>query len=326
MIQTSSIVTPGPSPNLVTAITNQLLKSHISQQTKKKRIFSKTHSLPLFTSSPSIEASTTTSKGDIDEYINKCITDAIENGIEILDFSCLGITELPSTLSDLNGMISFNSVGTFQPFIQLFLQGNLLRELDPLLFSISNITVLSLRNNQLTWLPSCIANLTRLVELNIGGNQFACVPKELERLTQLKVFNPYPNPFITSDISNIEDIDGCPYFIPMIKDTDTLQELSCRWILNHSIALIPSLNIPIHLGNRIKHVQKSRAACFACGSLYYAPNSYHVEFITLCTKPDIPAISFFCCSKGKASADHWLYRNVIYPNHLLRTIQTQPQT
>jgi Leucine-rich repeat (LRR) protein len=269
--------------------------SHVFHSTptipKRKRSLSKTHSLPLFTS-PSTESIQSMSD-DISEYVNKCLVDAIENGNEIIDLSCLALTEVPSSLQDLGGMISVRgsnsdqlSINITQPSIQLFLQGNLLSELSWFLCSIKNITVLSLRNNRLQIIPSCISQLTRLVELNIGGNQISWLPKEILACSSLQVFNPYPNPFIASSDIKIEQEGSYKW--------DSLQELSTRTLLQSKYYLF---ELPEHLKSRLYHTFHYGSKCFECHRPYHKPYSYHVEFITFCTKPDLPMVSFFCHPK-----------------------------
>lgn len=253
----------------------------------KKRLFSKTHSLPLFTSTPSTE-SLTISKNDIDDYINKCLIDSIENGTEVIDLSCLALDEIPSSLMDLNGMICTKKSGSLsstitRPSIQLFLQGNIIQEISSL-FIIQNLTVLSLRNNQLDYIPPSISQLKRLVELNIGGNQIRFLPKEITRLDSLQVFNPYPNPFITQDQLEKQDFFPSSY---------SLQEL-CFRMLNHSSKIT---RFPKHLIERINHAQEIGTNCANCRYLHYIPTIRVVEFSIFCTKADLPMISFYCSHK-----------------------------
>lgn len=253
----------------------------------KKRLFSKTHSLPLFTSTPSTE-SLTISKNDIDDYINKCLIDAIENGTEVIDLSCLALREIPSSLTDLNGMICTKKSGSLssivtQPSIQLFLQGNLIQEIS-YLFTIQNLTVLSLRNNQLDYIPPSISQLTRLVELNIGGNQIRFLPKEITKLESLQVFNPYPNPFITLDQLVKYNSSSFSY---------SLQEL-CFRMLKHNSKIT---RFPKHLIERIKYAQEIGTNCMNCHCLHHVPTIRVIEFSIFCTKTDLPMISFYCSQK-----------------------------
>ncbi|KAF2857379.1 hypothetical protein K470DRAFT_223488, partial [Piedraia hortae CBS 480.64] len=59
------------------------------------------------------------------------------------------------------------------------LAGNYLKRLPSELFSLSNITVLSVRNNSLELLPAVINQLSRIQSLNIAGNKLKHLPWEL---------------------------------------------------------------------------------------------------------------------------------------------------
>lgn len=66
------------------------------------------------------------------------------------------------------------------------------------MWTLQNLTVLSIRNNKLTELSPSIANLHNLVELNVAGNRLRWLPYEMLRLVgptgKLKRFSVLPNP------------------------------------------------------------------------------------------------------------------------------------
>lgn len=89
----------------------------------------------------------------------------------------------------------------FIPEIKMFLAKNGLVSLPSELWSLANITVLSMRNNDLTYLSPSVARLHNLQELNIAGNQFRYLPWELLSLIlppdrKLQRLSLSPNPFL----------------------------------------------------------------------------------------------------------------------------------
>jgi hypothetical protein len=86
-----------------------------------------------------------------------------------------------------------------QPLLQIYLSGNSLSSLPCELFSLDNLTVLSLRNNNLGVLSPHISNLRNLVELNIAGNGLRYLPWEfldLVRGENLQSLTALPNPLL----------------------------------------------------------------------------------------------------------------------------------
>lgn len=84
----------------------------------------------------------------------------------------------------------------FRPHIQLYLSQNALGSLPLETWSLSNLTVLSIRHNELTELPAGIARLENLAELNIAVNKLRWLPYELLSLTgkSLRQLALRPNP------------------------------------------------------------------------------------------------------------------------------------
>ncbi|OCK76444.1 hypothetical protein K432DRAFT_385441 [Lepidopterella palustris CBS 459.81] len=128
--------------------------------------------------------------GEGELLARKVIEKGLEAGAEQIDLSNLSLTSLSDdTLRPLHSLVRYPRVhntapspeqyDAFTPSIQLFLSGNALRSLPPEMWSLQNITVLSLRNNGLTELPPCIAQLKNLFELNVSGNRLRWLPWEL---------------------------------------------------------------------------------------------------------------------------------------------------
>jgi len=91
-----------------------------------------------------------------------------------LDLSGLGMTQLPSSLSQLNQLQ------------RLHLDHNKLTGLPEWLGQLSQIRWLDLSSNQLTMLPDSLGQLTQLQELNLSFNRLLTVPDWLSRFTQLQ--------------------------------------------------------------------------------------------------------------------------------------------
>lgn len=68
------------------------------------------------------------------------------------------------------------------------------RNLSPILWSLSQLTVLYLNDNQLTRLPSEIACLTNLVTLDLSNNKLRNLPAEIGReknINDRSIFSQY---------------------------------------------------------------------------------------------------------------------------------------
>ena len=110
------------------------------------------------------------------------------------------LIRLPIDMNDKQ-KITPDHYAPLTPEIKLFLAKNELVSLPPELWTLANITVLSLRNNELTELPPSISRLRNLQELNIAGNQLRWLPWEMLDLMlpsnrKLVHLNLSPNPFI----------------------------------------------------------------------------------------------------------------------------------
>ncbi|KAL9042278.1 MAG: hypothetical protein Q9214_003832 [Letrouitia sp. 1 TL-2023] len=130
------------------------------------------------------------------ERVNECV----DNGNALVDLSSLGLSRLQEpTLRPLCYHICPFTQGTFYQDIHILLANNSLLTLPGTLFSISRLTVLSLRSNELAFLPPAISRLEHLYELNLSNNNFRFLPFELHSLVckdRLRVLSLFPNPFL----------------------------------------------------------------------------------------------------------------------------------
>ncbi|KAK5137580.1 hypothetical protein LTR08_007875 [Meristemomyces frigidus] len=123
-------------------------------------------------------------------FVQMCV----DTGQESVDLSDFGLSYISNaTLRPLHQLIrntfanfthppSEDEFGPLTPSIQLYLSGNQLTALPSELFTLTNITVLSLRNNELSEIPPAIGRLDKLKELNISGNGLRYLPWELLEL------------------------------------------------------------------------------------------------------------------------------------------------
>lgn len=208
--------------------------------------------------------------------------------------------------------------------LNLYLSQNRLSagSLPPALFSLDNLTVLTLRGNRLAELPPGIGRLHALVELNVASNGLEWLPAELGNLPRLRVLALHPNHFIappaeptTSSISlsplSANTTPVRPRLVSPVQihfTVPSLVELCTRVLLAHdpdyptnpvrNIALEPSLrNLPRHL-----------LAPFAEA----IPSAF-----TLATPPTNENESLYdplasiCCSPAHADAEVVYYRHAV---------------
>lgn len=104
------------------------------------------------------------------ERVRRAIDTVIDAADDCVDLSYFGLGSIPDDIKELRYVTVLHKENSEAATLKLFLGGNALTRLNPLLFTIKNLSVLSLRANHLTSLPSEIALLENLVELSIGNN------------------------------------------------------------------------------------------------------------------------------------------------------------
>ncbi|KAF9979983.1 hypothetical protein BGZ75_009005 [Mortierella antarctica] len=132
-------------------------------------------------------------------HVRKLIQEAVEDGVGELDLSYLELTDLPSDICDLNFAIVYNERGSFslsKNRLKLFLSCNRFSTIPMDVFTLHNLSVLSLRNNSIEAIPPEIGLLHNLIELSLGGNQLKVLPSQISLLPKLQILTVHPNPLL----------------------------------------------------------------------------------------------------------------------------------
>jgi Leucine-rich repeat (LRR) protein len=114
-----------------------------------------------------------------------------------IDVGDKGIDKLPSGLSNLKKIVSFNLMGnnfTSFPVVltrltsldEISLSTNKLTSITKEIGRLKNLRILIMNNNQLAELPKEVGELTNLLYLEIGNNKLKSLPKEIQYLTNLQ--------------------------------------------------------------------------------------------------------------------------------------------
>ncbi|KAG0053763.1 hypothetical protein BGZ83_000475 [Gryganskiella cystojenkinii] len=149
-------------------------------------------------------------------HVQKLIQEAVEDGVGELDLSNLELNDLPSDIRDLNYAIIYSERGSFslsKNRLKLFLSSNQFSTVPMDVFSLQNLSVLSLRNNNIEVIPPEIGQLHNLVELSLGGNLLKYLPSQIVLLPKLHILTIHPNPFLKPpppEITAVEAGVGLP--------------------------------------------------------------------------------------------------------------------
>lgn len=110
------------------------------------------------------------------ERVRRAVDKVIDTADDCVDLSYAGLSSIPDDIKELRYVTVLHKENSDAATLKLFLAGNALTHLNPLLFTIKNLSVLSLRKNHLIALPPEIALLENLVELSIGNNMLVRLP------------------------------------------------------------------------------------------------------------------------------------------------------
>ncbi|KAI6101324.1 hypothetical protein F5141DRAFT_1066054 [Pisolithus sp. B1] len=148
--------------------------------------------VPLFQSSNQQLKSIPPSIGDLSSFFN---TTEISEQTMFSGRNLSRVNTEPSGTRSFGRTQSIVDSGKQRHVLQLYLSGNKISSLPPELFTLQNLSVLSLRSNQLTYLPGDICRLKNLKELNISLNRLTYLPWEIRDMKLDKLLL-YPNPFL----------------------------------------------------------------------------------------------------------------------------------
>lgn len=191
----------------------------------------------VFTSSTCTVSTNNTSTGveDVNEKARQTsynrardiILGCFEDMQTIINLEGMNLYDLPPEIKDLNNLVIFNLDNENDPSTattatttiqsqsqlhsqavsyQLYLTNNNLTELPRALFKFTKLQVLALRVNQLKVIPPLIDKLSNLVDLSLGANSLKFLPYQILNLKKLISFRAGPNPFISIDDFNKNDI------------------------------------------------------------------------------------------------------------------------
>ncbi|KAI7865800.1 hypothetical protein BDF14DRAFT_1821672 [Spinellus fusiger] len=239
------------------------------------------------------------------ERVCRVIDQAIDNGLETIDFSHLNLTEIPQEISELRHITIFHKDRKIvkPASLEVFLYSNSLTVLSPSLFKLKNLTVLSLRNNRLTSISPDISLLVNLEELSIGNNHLSCIPSELTNMPKLATLSLCPNPYLSCPDSTL------PHKRLLSQSVPTLVEIASRqWLAsdsNTSATGIAFTNLfPCVLQSRLNAISPTNH-CFKCQALFEYPCSIDILWCNVLNIRNIPVEHRFCslsCSNSYISS------------------------
>jgi|CXWL01.1.fsa_nt_gi internalin A len=163
----------------------------------------------------------------------KRIGEAIRERSLSLDLSGLGLTQLPSSLSQLNQLQ------------RLLLNHNELTALPDWLGQLTQLQWLDLSSNQLTMLPDSLGQLTQLQYLNLSFNRLLTVPGWLSRFTQLQTLVLGGNRLTTlpdwlGQITWLRELWLIDSQLAMLPDwLRQLTHLQVLWLLGNPLTMLP---------------------------------------------------------------------------------------
>jgi hypothetical protein len=130
----------------------------------------------------------------LDELFEQGITS--KNHTATLNLQSIGLTSLPDTIGDIKDYLGFSNGEILKPVIHIDASRNSIRSVNPKIFQIENLEMLSLRNNKIARLSGCIEHAHSLKSLNIAMNKLKFLPHNLLRMKSLEVLAINGNPMI----------------------------------------------------------------------------------------------------------------------------------
>ena len=211
--------------------------------------------------------------------------------------------ELPGEIGEAKHLVrssALHSESSLIPQLKAFFPGNQLTSLPIELFTLSNLTVLSLRKktrleqslikglNNLECIPEAIGNLTCLFELNVSGNQLSYLPHTILNLKNLQYLHLYPNPFLpppdsysplpTPPSSQVKvpanlRLHQSPHHPEETSLVPSLVEFTSRTLANNFVFMDidKAWELPDYLRSKALHAEELRKwnnTCARCGCWY----------------------------------------------------------
>ncbi|KAF3420273.1 hypothetical protein E2986_04513 [Frieseomelitta varia] len=181
----------------------------------------------------------------------------------ILHWNCRGLVEFPEAIRIYGGHIQeiylkWNKLTTLPPWIielfnvtNLYIYGNLIKEVPLELCQMNQLTVLDLSANKLEQIPPYIGNLISLKSLLLNDNSISKLPfgkfldaTKMNKMHNLEILSISGNKFVALP----EWIGSLPKLKELTADNNCLKELPNR------LTLSPQLSIISVCSNRLRYL------------------------------------------------------------------------
>ncbi|KAI8579083.1 hypothetical protein K450DRAFT_243800 [Umbelopsis ramanniana AG] len=221
--------------------------------------------------------------------VQQAINDAIDNGADMVDLSNMDLTDIPDEIRELQHITILSKDLINNSSLKVFLYGNRLTKLSMELFSLKNLSVLSLRNNKLETIPPEIVLLQNLCELSLGNNLLRYLPGEILRLRKLNIISVLPNPFQTIPQDNTST--PARQIIRSVP-TPSLFEICSRAVMA-STNRYDNQNMPFRITEHLD-ASKNVKRCQNCKCYIIQPDIEVMVWCSLLICSNVPAIVGFC--------------------------------
>ncbi|KAG2221719.1 hypothetical protein INT45_007125, partial [Circinella minor] len=250
------------------------------------------------------------------QRVRRAIDVAVDTGVDFVDLSSLGLSELPSEFLDVQYITVIKKDSVKNTALKLYLSGNQLNVFPTPLFALKNLSVLSLRSNRLERIPPEIGLLKNLVDVSVGNNLLKYLPTELIELPLLTILSLTPNPFLEKPSEDQDSIQLSSISVPslveimsreFLKDYSTT--ITSRLSTHHNNESTSSLSsmevctihlIPDELRERLINVSEMNK-CHTCHKKFCCPDVEQIVWRQVFNRPDIPISYRYCsihCSKN----------------------------
>ncbi|CEP15664.1 hypothetical protein [Parasitella parasitica] len=223
------------------------------------------------------------------DKVRRAIDATVDNGVDEVDISNIGLTEIPDEIGELQYVtVLHNDVVKVASLQAEKLDSAQPKYVNVLLPTFACILIETVGNNHLKVVPPEIALLKNLVELSLGNNQLTQIPAELLRLNRLSTLSLFPNPYIPlpKDLSHRQRTN-----YTVIR---TLVEISTRALLkepnvfSENSAIIP--NDIVDRFNSISHIN----SCENCRLPFHSPDIEEIVWRNVLGNHHIPVLYRFC--------------------------------